>query len=233
MDSLGRKKVAVITTYILESFSQTDWLTLGQITGGLKTISEHPRLLRSLSFGDDDYPYCVNEVLESIFTQNSDLILDVIEHFDIELWFSQKDPEKYKRIFGTPLRSADFWVNDYLRLFVSHLSSNRERMSAMKAALSNWGISAFVAHEDIEASKEWRDEVEAGLDTMDVLVAVVEPGFKESDWCVQEVGYALGGPLKILCQSDRILNPKGLTHEPNKPAVRSRHRFSADQGRSQ
>ncbi|MGE4296176.1 MAG: hypothetical protein AB7E49_10785, partial [Campylobacterales bacterium] len=44
---------------------------------------------------------------------------------------------------------------------------------------------------------------------------------------------AAWGPLKILCQSDRILNPKGLTHEPNKPAVRSRHRFSADQGRSQ
>ena len=37
-------------------------------------------------------------------------------------------------------------------------------MSALKVDLDKWGISAFIAHEDIEASKEWRDEVEAGLD---------------------------------------------------------------------
>lgn len=33
---------------------------------------------------------------------------------------------------------------------------------------------------------------------MDVLVAVVEPGFKESDWCAQEVGYALGRKVDII-----------------------------------
>src|SRR3990167_623752 len=71
-------------------------------------------------------------------------------------------------------------------------------MSAMKLGLANWGISAFIAHEDIEASREWRDEVEAGLESMQVLVAVVEPGFKESDWCVQEVGYALGRKIDII-----------------------------------
>lgn len=71
-------------------------------------------------------------------------------------------------------------------------------MSALKAALSHWGICAFVAHEDIEASREWRDEVEAGLETMDILAAVVEPGFKESDWCAQEVGYALGRKVDVV-----------------------------------
>ncbi|OYU29623.1 MAG: hypothetical protein CFE39_17740 [Comamonadaceae bacterium PBBC2] len=50
----------------------------------------------------------------------------------------------------------------------------------------------------IEASREWRDEVEAGLETMEVLVAVVEPGFKESDWCAQEVGYALGRKVDVI-----------------------------------
>ena len=33
---------------------------------------------------------------------------------------------------------------------------------------------------------------------MDVLAAVVEPGFKESDWCAQEVGYALGRKVEII-----------------------------------
>jgi hypothetical protein len=199
MDSSERKKVAVIAKYIIESFSDSDWYSLGQVTGKLKAITDHPRLFRSLSFGDDDYPYCVAEVLDTIFSESSSLIPEVIDYFDIDLWYQQKDPEKHKKIFiSSAIKSADFWKDGYVKLFVSHLSSNRERMSAMKLGLANWGISAFIAHEDIEASREWRDEVEAGLESMDILVAVVEPGFKESDWCVQEVGYALGRKIDII-----------------------------------
>lgn len=199
MTSSERKKVAVITKYIIESFSESDWFALGQVTGKLKTISDHPRLFRSLSFGDDDYDYCAAEVLDSIFSEDSSLIPEVIEYFDIDLWYLQKDPEKHQKLFvSSAVKSADFWIDGYLKMFVSHLSSNRERISAMKSSLANWGISAFIAHEDIEASREWRDEVEAGLESMDVLVAVVEPGFKESDWCVQEVGFALGRKIEII-----------------------------------
>lgn len=199
MESLERKKISVIARYAIESFSQGDWLTLGQITGQLKVINDHPRLFRSFYNGDDDYDYCVAEVLEKIFSADSSLISDVIDHFDIDLWYQQKEPEKYQRVFvGSTITSADFWKEGYFKMFVSHLSSNRERMSALKVDLDKWGISAFIAHEDIEASKEWRDEVEAGLETMEVLVAVVEPGFKESDWCVQEVGFALGRKIDII-----------------------------------
>lgn len=199
MDSTERKKVAVIAKYIIESFSDSDWYSLGQVTGKLKAITEHPRLFRSLSFGDDDYPYCVAEVLDTIFSDSGGLIPEVIDYFDIDLWYQQKDPAKHKKIFiSSAIKSADFWKDGYVKMFVSHLSSNRERMSAMKLGLANWGISAFIAHEDIEASREWRDEVEAGLESMDILVAVVEPGFKESDWCVQEVGYALGRKIDII-----------------------------------
>lgn len=199
MDSLDRKKVAVITKYALETFSESDWVALGQITGSLKRITDHPRLLRSLSFGDDDYPYCVAEVISAIFDTDNSLIHEVVEHFDIDLWYQQKEPDKYRRVFTqATVKPADFWKDGYLRVFISHLSTNRERMSALKVNLGHWGISAFIAHEDIKASREWRDEVEAGLETMDALVAVVEPGFKESDWCAQEVGYALGRKVDII-----------------------------------
>ena len=189
----------MIAKYITESFSESDWYSLGQVTGKLKIITDHSRLFRSLSFGDDDYPGCVAEVLDEIFLEDSGLIPEVIDYFDIDLWYQQKDPEKYKKIFASSaIKSADFWKDGYMRIFVSHLSSNRERMSALKSGLAKWGMSAFIAHEDIEASREWRDEVEAGLESMDVLVAVVEPGFKESDWCAQEVGFALGRRVDII-----------------------------------
>jgi hypothetical protein len=199
MDALERKKVTVITKYALESFSEGDWYTLGQITGKLSVITDHPRLLRSMGFGDDDYDYCVAEVLDKIFTQDSSLIPDVIDHFDIDLWYQQKDLEKYRRVFlDSTVSSADFWTNGYLKLFISHLSSNKARMSAMKASLAKWGISAFIAHEDIEPSRKWMDEVETGLETMEVMVTVVEPGFRDSDWCDQEVGFALGRKIDII-----------------------------------
>lgn len=199
MNPSERKKVAVITKYIQESFSESDWHALGQLTGQLKKISNHPRLLRSLSYGDDDYGSNVAEVLDTIFSTSSDAISEVIDHFDIDLWYQQKSPEKYEKLFAAQaVKTADFWVSGYLKMFISHLSSNRSRMSALKVGLANWGISAFIAHEDIQASREWRGEVEAGLETMEVLAAVVEPGFKESDWCTQEVGFALGRKLDII-----------------------------------
>jgi len=199
MNSEERKKVSVISKYAIESFNEGDWLTLGQITGKVKEITGHGRLLRSLGFGDDDYSFCVAEVLDSIFSDDPNLIPEVIDHFDMDLWYQQKHPDKYQRVFlDAKIASADFWADGYIKLFVSHLSSNKSRMSALKSSLSHWGICAFIAHEDIEASREWRDEVEAGLESMEILAAVVEPGFKESDWCAQEVGYALGRKVDII-----------------------------------
>jgi hypothetical protein len=71
-------------------------------------------------------------------------------------------------------------------------------MSQLKAAFDQWGVTAFVAHQDIQPSREWRNEVEAALETMDVMAVLVEPGFKDSDWCCQEVGYALGRKVDII-----------------------------------
>lgn len=199
MNAIDRKKVTVISKYATDEFSEGDWLTLGQITGKLDEIQGHDRLFRSMSFGDDDYGYCVVEVLNKIFNVDPDQIPEVIDHFDIDLWYEQKFPEKYQRIFiESSLTSADFWKEGFLKLFVSHLSENKARMSAMKNEFDKWGISAFIAHEDIEPSREWRNEVEAALETMDVMVAVVQPGFRESDWCCQEVGYALGRKVDII-----------------------------------
>src|SRR5262245_27069351 len=133
MDSLQRKKVTVLTRYAVESFSESDWYALGQLTGKLNVITEHPRLFRSLRVGDPDYEYCVAQVLDTIFSDEPHLIDEVIDHFDVDLWYQQKDPERYRRVFqDSAVTSADFWADGQLKLFASHLSSNKERMSAVK-----------------------------------------------------------------------------------------------------
>lgn len=199
MDSVDRKKIAVIYQYASENFSEGDWYTLGQSTGSLEMIQNHPRLFRSMSFGDDDYDYHVAEVINKICEEKPENIEIIIDLYDIDIWYEQKDLKKYKKIFTKSLLIApDFWEQGYVKAFVSHLASNKQRISDLKKRLEAWGISSFVAHTDIEPSREWMQEVEKALATMDILIAVVEPGFKESNWTDQEVGYALGRNVDII-----------------------------------
>ena len=103
MDANQQKKITVIYKYAVENFSEGDWYSLGQLTGSLDSIQNHGRLLRSMSFGDDDYDYCVSGVINNICIENPEYIDNIIDHFDIDIWFEQKDIRKYKKIFTNEL----------------------------------------------------------------------------------------------------------------------------------
>lgn len=91
-----------------------------------------------------------------------------------------------------------FWHSFHFRLFLSHLSCFKKNTGQLQKALLPYGISAFVAHVDIEPTREWLTEIEAGLHTMDAMAAILMPGFKESSWTDQEVGFAVGRGVLII-----------------------------------
>lgn len=101
------------------------------------------------------------------------------------------------------------WKPGYFRLFISHLSEYKESASNLKECLQNYGIDGFVAHEDITPSKEWEQEIEAALFSLDALCAIVVPGFEKSNWCDQEVGIALGRK-KMVFSIKKGKNPYGF-----------------------
>lgn len=90
------------------------------------------------------------------------------------------------------------WAPDSLKLFISHISAHKDVAENLKVRLASFGISAFVAHSDIEPAKEWQDEIESALQTMDALAAILTPGFHESRWTDQEIGFALGRGLFVI-----------------------------------
>lgn len=96
------------------------------------------------------------------------------------------------------VRESNSWEPNHFRLFVTHLSSFKVTTAALQAALRSFAVSAFVAHVDIEPTKEWQDEIESALYSMDALAAILMPGFKESNWTDQEVGFALGRGILII-----------------------------------
>lgn len=90
-----------------------------------------------------------------------------------------------------------FWRKRMFRLFISHLSSEKVFAAELQEALLNYGISGFVAHNDIEPTLEWQTQIETALSTADSLVALLHPAFHKSNWTDQEIGFAMGRGLPV------------------------------------
>jgi hypothetical protein len=84
------------------------------------------------------------------------------------------------------------------RLFISHIAKHKDRATRLKDCLVTYSISGFVAHEDINPTLEWQVEIERALYNMDAFLAIHTPGFKDSFWTQQEIGFALGRGVKII-----------------------------------
>lgn len=124
-------------------------------------------------------------VIEMMSSADDNLLLDLAKHLGVASQLESED-------------EPEFWAGNETRIFLSHLASMKIEVSALRDELEAYGIKAFVAHEDIEPTREWQSEIESALSTMDGLICLLAPGFKESNWCDQEVGVAIGRQLPII-----------------------------------
>jgi TIR domain len=85
-----------------------------------------------------------------------------------------------------------------LTVFLSHIHAHREFIGNVKQILARRGIDAFVAHDDIHPSQQWREVIKAALGTCHAFVAFLHEGFHQSQWCDQEVGWALGRGIPVI-----------------------------------
>jgi hypothetical protein len=98
-------------------------------------------------------------------------------------------PEAEKRVWG---------VAGY-RVFLSHKAEFKAEAMSLKKSLEMFGVSCFVAHQDIQPTREWVLEIENALQTMDAFLALTTPGFRESLWTNQEVGFAVARAVPLVC----------------------------------
>jgi hypothetical protein len=91
-----------------------------------------------------------------------------------------------------------FWKEGYTKLFITHLASDKVNAHEIKKRLGKYSISGFVAHDDIEPTRDWQNEIEVALRTCDALLALMVKGFHESKWTDQEIGVALGRDILII-----------------------------------
>ncbi len=91
-----------------------------------------------------------------------------------------------------PRIEPPFWRRGMLRVFVAHLAIHRDFAAQLQEALLDFGISSFVAHNDIEPTQEWQTQIETALATCETLVALLHQDFHASNWTDQEIGFAMG-----------------------------------------
>ena len=90
------------------------------------------------------------------------------------------------------------WGAGVVRVFISHVATHKVLAKEISGYLTQYGISGFVAHEDIEPMRGWESEIERALFSMDFLVALLTDGFSESKWTDQEVGVAIGRGVPVV-----------------------------------
>ncbi len=169
------ERITLIKQIAIELQKEASWsiidLTLKQF--GIPTLdafsgNQFEYILQQIQFGDDE------------------AINDLAVHL------------KLNTTSGDSEITPSFWREGYFNLFISHLASDKIRANDLKNKLESYSISGFVAHSDIEPTKEWQDEIELALRTCDALTALMIPGFHESKWTDQEIGLALGRDLLIM-----------------------------------
>lgn len=95
-------------------------------------------------------------------------------------------------------KADHLWLEGHFRLFLCHVALHKVAVASVKRELMKYGVSAFVAHEDIEPTVIWQNEIRRALLSMQAMAALMTPDFHSSSWTDQEIGFALGRLVLII-----------------------------------
>lgn len=101
-----------------------------------------------------------------------------------------------------------------MRAFISYSHDDRRHGAQAKTVLEEVSIEAFLAHEDLEVSEEWRTRILAELQECDIFVPILSESFLASKWAPQEAGYIASRPSVIIApvSIDETTSPGFLSH---------------------
>lgn len=125
-------------------------------------------------------------LIETVESASEDVLVALAEHCGVS------GLPATKRADGGP------WETEGFRLFLSHLSADKKYIAALRDRLRPRRVTGFVAHVDIEPTKEWEIEITRALNTSDALCALLTKEFHASKWTDQEVGIAVGRGLLVI-----------------------------------
>lgn len=86
-----------------------------------------------------------------------------------------------------------------MKIFISYSNEDKLIAGEIKRLLEDlWGIDVFLAHEDIEPSTQWQEELIKELKACHIILPIITSDFYNSPWANQEVGFALARDIPIV-----------------------------------
>jgi hypothetical protein len=115
MKPVNKDRIILACKRAIEAtFDRSRWIELGYLTGTHDLITDHHRLLRSLSWGDDDYGSWIFDVLPEILGPNLERLPEVEEFVGLEVWLEKNEPQLHADLYGAAA-SAPVLVEEDLR----------------------------------------------------------------------------------------------------------------------
>lgn len=74
--------------------------------------------------------------------------------------------------------------------FLSYQTADKDVAGQVKRLLAEADIEAFLAHEDIDVSVEWRLKILEKIGKANIFICLLSKNYLQSPWCVQESGIA-------------------------------------------
>jgi hypothetical protein len=117
---LPQLKLAVARALIAQMTEPGDWHELALLVDAEERVTGHGRLLRAMSFGDDDYTQCVHQVVPAALglriEENGwvdvrqdvylDHLVDIEEYLDLPAWLAEQEPRLHRLLYATDLAEA-------------------------------------------------------------------------------------------------------------------------------
>jgi hypothetical protein len=97
-----------------------------------------------------------------------------------------------------------------MHAFISYQTEERQIAGRVAELLATLHVTAFMAHEHIEVSQEWRLEILRQLADADVFIPILSERFYTSIWCKQESGVAAFRNMTIIPLSIDGSIPQGF-----------------------
>jgi hypothetical protein len=97
-----------------------------------------------------------------------------------------------------------------LEVFISYSSKDKSIAAKVSTAIRLAGGEAFLAHETIKVSTEWRTEILKQLRTCPVIFCLITKNFLDSEWTQQEAGFAMARGMRVVSLIFNGIRPPGF-----------------------
>jgi hypothetical protein len=88
------------------TFDGGKWKELAYLVGNPEAVEDHARLLRSLSWGDEDYPSHVFSVLRELAGDGYENLETLVDFVQLPDWLGEHDPKLYAELCDEPVPAA-------------------------------------------------------------------------------------------------------------------------------